>query len=367
MKMLTKETINQQPKHSSSFTTFGFDYFPSHCQTLAIAQDILTDLMRFRRASDPLTACTTSHCQECFGPHLSKLISAISQRQPITFVLPAFPGKSPNPAKVLGPLPDMAEKRALEFLQHLCNHIKLHYPPGAKIILCSDGRVFSDIVGMRDGDVTAYQNELSKIIVELSLSSISTFNLEELHEGLTFDQMREQLMKSHGEPLDVLKESVSRGGKSRDCSVDDKEMNRLYCGITRFLLEDAMFPGQKRSRTSIQKESRAKAYEVIQRSKAWGELIAAKFPDAVRLSIHPQSCGAKKLGIRLSDSTLRPDNWQTPWHGVAMDLGGRFVLIKRSQAEILGARLIYQMGRPSHYVLTDKNALSQFQRATHGP
>jgi L-tyrosine isonitrile synthase len=327
-----------------------------------ISRAILAELMRFRRASDPQTTCHTSPCQSCLAPHYSKIVSAITQREPITFILPAFPGKSPNPAKVLGPLPDMAERRALEFLQYLCDRIKQYYSPGARIILCSDGRVFSDVVGMRDEDVTAYREELSKMIVELGLASISTFNLEGLYDGLGFDQMRGQLMKQYGEPLDVLKASVSRGGKNQDCSVDDQEAHRLYCGITRFLFEDAMFPGQKQSRTAVQRECRLRAYEVIQRSKAWSELIEMRFPDAVRLSIHPQSCGARKLGIRL----IEPDHWQTPWHGVAVDVGGRFILLKRAHAETLGARLIHQEGRPSHYVLTDEAALSQLQGAEYG-
>ncbi|MFL5812963.1 MAG: L-tyrosine/L-tryptophan isonitrile synthase family protein [Bdellovibrionia bacterium] len=331
-------------------------------QAATVASEILTEVMRFRRISDSDMACTDSPCKKCSAPHLSKVISAVERGQPITFVLPAFPGKSPNPAKVLGPLPDMAERRALEFLQHLCDRIERSYAPGAQMILCSDGRVFSDVVGMRDHDVTAYQEELSQMIAELGLSSISTFNLEELYEDLSFDEMRAQLMEQYGEPLELLKSSVSRGGKTGDCSVDDKEAHRLYCGITRFLLEDAFCPGQTQSRTALQKECRIRAYEVIQRSKAWGELVEKRFPDAVRLSIHPQSCGAKKLGIRL----IEPDQWQTPWHGVAVDLGGRFVLLKRSQAEALGARLVTQSGRPSHYVLTAKDGHQPFQGVENG-
>lgn len=366
MVAFTEGTLNFELGYPSASSAFGYEQPPTTSKTPAIAKDILTDVMRFRRISGPQGACATSPCQECLSPHLSRIISAIAQGQPITFVLPAFPGKSPNPAKVLGPLPDMAERRALEFLQGLCDRIKRHHSSGARIILCSDGRVFSDAVGMRDNDVTAYQEELFKMIEGLGLTSISTFNLEELYEGLSFDQMRSQLMEQYGEPLDALKASVSRGGKAQDCSAEDKETNRLYCGITRFLVEDVMFPGQKQSRTSIQKECRSRAYEVIQRSKAWGELVEMQFPNAVRLSIHPQSCGAKKLGIRLSDFTLWPDNWQTPWHGVAVDVDGRFMLLKRTQAEALGARLVHQGGRPSHYVLTDERVLSQLQGGGYG-
>ncbi|MBL7543269.1 MAG: isocyanide synthase family protein [Bdellovibrionaceae bacterium] len=339
---------------SLSNSVDNFDYLKlgphsSPSSITAIAKKILLDVMQFRRTANPQHACDITTCEECSLPHLSKIISAITKAEPVTFVLPAFPGKSPNPAKVLGPLPDMAERCALEFLQYLCDRIKQYYAPGGRIVLASDGRVFSDIVGMREDDVTNYQNEISDMIGSLGLNSISTFNLEELYHGKNFNDMRAQLMETFGESIESLKASVLRG-KSKDSSIDDQEAHRLYLGITRFLVEDSLYPGQTQSRSSIQKESRIRAYAVIQRSKAWGELVERQFPDAVRLSIHPQSCGAKKLGIRL----IEPDNWATPWHGVAVQVDGRYLLLKRAQAEALGAHLVTRFGRPSHYVLMNK-------------
>lgn len=316
---------------------------PSLTKALAIAKKLLSDVMQYRRMTSNSHNCFSS-CEVCLAPHLGNVARAIRLQQPVTFVLPAFPGKSPNLAKVLGPLPDMAEERSLVFLQQLCDRIKLYHLPGAEIILCSDGRVFSDAVGLREEDVTAYQQEISRMIKKLGLHSISTFNLDDVYPGLNFDESRRELMREHGKSLELLKEMVS-AGKSETSSHDNKEAHRLYCGMTRFLSEDAAYPGQLRSRASIQKESRVRAYEVIQRSNAWSELIALKFPFAVRLSIHPQVCGAKKLGIRLIDA----DNWMTPWHGVAVEVKGTFQLVKRSQAEALGAKLIHVDGRPSHY------------------
>lgn len=349
---------------SQKYETHSYDtancqehsYNRSQSSVIMTARKILADVMQFRRVSDPHMACDVSTCEECTSPHLPKIISAVSKGEPVEFVLPAFPGKSPNLAKVLGPLPDMAERCALEFLQHLCDRIKQYYTPGGKIILCSDGRVFSDVVGMRDDDVTKYQDEISKMIETLGLSSISTFNLEELYNGESFDEMRTHLMNNFGESIELLKASVSRG-KNSDSSIEDQESHRLYLGITRFLVEDSMYPGQTQSRSRLQKESRVRAYAVIQRSKAWGELVERQFPDAVRLSIHPQSCGSKKLGIRL----IEPDNWATPWHGVAVLVSGRFLLLKRSQAEAMGAHLVIRFGRPSHFVVTNKEELLKLQ------
>jgi L-tyrosine isonitrile synthase len=334
---------NLAPTHTASLNPFVS--IPNRIETpVTLAREILGDVMQFRRMVSPDAACTPSSCHSCFAPHLQKVVSAILRRKPITFVLPAFPGKSPNPEKVLGTLPDMAERRALEFLNHLCNRVKRFYEPGARIILCSDGRVFSDIVGMPEEAVTAYQRELDGIIEELELHNISTFNLDELGElgepagEKDFVVLREELMKRFGQPLESLREKVRVGG----------EAQRMYLGITRFLFEDSIHAGQTKSRTAIQKDAKVRAYQVIQRSNAWTELIAERFPEAVRLSIHPQTCGSAKLGIQL----LGTDSWMTPWHGVAVDTGTAFVLMKRSEAEKLSAELVHDsQGRASHYKL----------------
>jgi pyoverdine/dityrosine biosynthesis protein Dit1 len=317
--------------------------------------------MRFRRISGIKKLCATSICEACFAPHLRKVVSAIEEQKPITFVLPAFPAKSPNSAKVLGILPDMAEQLALEFLNNLCQKIQKIYSPGAHIILCSDGRVFNDVVGIRDIDVTDYQQALFLLIKEMSFNSISTYNLNDLYPSLDFNQMRYLLMEKYGESFEVFKDAVRKGSKM-SCSIENEEIHRQYCGITRFLVEDAIRPGQSFSRNALQKACRNRAYIIIQRSRAWSAVIAEQFPHAVRLSIHPQTCGSSKLGIRL----IEAEAWMTPWHGVAVDVGGNFVLLKRAQAEKLGARLVHRKGRPSHYELIDKQKLSKFHGVLYG-
>lgn len=330
------------------------DFEPINAPATETAERILAEFMNFRRVPKSSDLCGDVGCQTCSSLHLPKVISSVSRNEPVTFVLPAFPGKSPNSEKVLGHLPDYAEQLSLNFLGNLCRRIKEYYQPGVKIILCSDGRVFSDVVGMRESNVTAYQIELDKLIKKMALSDITTFNLDDFYEELSFSQMRDELMKRYGKSLDFLKHKVRSGAKT-SASPDEREANSMYCGITRFLFEDAIYSGQTKSRTAIQKESRSRAYEVIRRSNAWSELIAERFPEAVRLSIHPQACGSRKLGIRL----IGNETWMTPWHGVAVETKTGYVLLKRSEAEALNAKLIYcSNGHPSHYQLTAGQSLS---------
>lgn len=281
--------------------------------------------------------CVSRPCDSCVEVHRRRVMWFVTRGVPVEFVLPAFPAKSPNRSKVLGATPDMAERLSLEFLGAVCDRIRKIYRHGARIIVCSDGRVFSDLVGVGDSDVTRYQVELREMIGGIGPGSLCLFSLDDVYPGCAHAMMRRVLMGRYGEDLEVFKRQVHAGG----------DPLAFYRGIIRFLVEDADSPDYRGSRAALQRACRERAYGVIQRSKAWGKLVAQRFPDAVRLSIHPQPCGSTKLGVHLMATS---DNWLTPWHGTAVDVGGRFVLLKRCQAEALGAELVYVDGRPSHYL-----------------
>ncbi len=306
-----------------------------------IARRVMELVLRHQRKGDRTGTCAQLPCPACRDAHLARVERYVAAGEPVRFVLPAFPGKSPNTAKVLGVLPDMAERLALEFLGGLTARIREVYAPGAEILICSDGRVFGDAVGIADAHITAYQDELRRLIAALPRpGGIGLFTLEDVPElaGLGHDRRREVLAERWAEPLEQLRKRVRAG-----------EDVALYRAMTRFLFEDGNTPAYTGSRAALQRDARARAYTVMQRSKAWGDLLAERFPGAVRLSIHPQPCGADKLGIHL---VATPDNWLTPWHSVALDTGdGDWVLVKRADAERRGARPVRVAGRTSHYAL----------------
>jgi pyoverdine/dityrosine biosynthesis protein Dit1 len=322
-----------------------------------IAREILRLVLRYQRPSKS-SGCRPP-CERCLSYHHARVARYVEQGRPVELVLPAFPGKSPNRHKVLGTLPDMAEWLSLEFLQRLSCWIAEIYSPGARIVICSDGRVFSDLVRIADLDITAYQAGIRHMLEGLHATvggasnaksspqarPLELFNLDDEHEVTDYDEMRRHLVATYGEPLEKIQADVRAGG----------EPLSLYRGITRFLLDDRSDNEPGASRTALQKECRRLAYGVIQRSKAWGGLVVKKFPHALRLSIHPQACSFEKIGIHMLETA---DNWLTPWHGVAVDVGGRFVLMRRSQAEELRATLVWQDGAPSHYVAPDGAGLA---------
>lgn len=308
---------------------------PDAAQT-ATAERILRTLFRHRRLH--AGACAEQPCEQCLGLHLPKVRRFVVNHEPVHLLLPAFPAKSPNTSKVLGTLPDMAEELALRFLEGVCREIAEFYPPGARVTVCSDGRVFSDLVGVREAEVTEYGREIAAMLARLGAESLDTLNLEDLFDINDKDTLRAQLCEHYAEPLAAIEERVRTYERHR----------ALFNGIHRFLFEDRVLIEPDKSRNRLRNECRERALRVIQRSEAWGRLIQECFPTALRLSIHPQPPHSEKIGILLGDAE---DAWLTPWHGVALKTGAGFKLVRRHEAEALGAQVVRRDGRASHYEL----------------
>jgi L-tyrosine isonitrile synthase len=301
-----------------------------------VTENIMLILRARCRTSSSKRTCNHLDVTNCFDLQKSKIKKLVELGLPITFILPAFPAKSPNIEKTGGVLPDLGEYIALNQLHEMCKKINIMYPPGAHIIICSDGRVFNDLVMVSDINVNAYSQSIKKIIEENNLNHLSTFSLDEVYCDLSFENMRNEIVKHFGENLNVIKNKVK----------EQESVKLLFNGIHRFIYEDQLIHFSSISKNKIRQKSKEIAYKVIQRSNAWSKLLEIKFPDFVRLSIHPQSCGSEKFGIILVESK---DVWATPWHRVVLKNKNSYQLIKRKEAELLGAQPVFMSNQFSHY------------------
>lgn len=302
-----------------------------------VARRVAKLLLRHRKVLRTGPEDPTTPDEQSIALQLPKLQYYISQGQPIHLILPAFPAKSPNPHKVLGKLPDLGEEIALTFLQSLCEDIRQVYAPGVRLSICADGRVFADLVQVSDADVSAYNDALKQQLQQLGTTNLDVLNLEDLLTTSSFDEARAWIISQYGEPLAELKARVR----------DTEHHRALFNGIHRFVSEDNLALAPEKSKNRVKEESKEIAYEVVRRSNAWTRLLAQEFPHAVRLSIHPQHPHSDKIGLRI---TRAVDDWLTPWHGVVVLRDNDYVLMKRSQAEDVGAELVLKDGRPSHFV-----------------
>lgn len=299
------------------------------------ARILLDRILRRRRVLPGVPAEPTEAARVL---HLPVIQAFVDESEPVQLVLPAFPAKAPNPAKVLGKLPDLAESLALGSLASLLDEIGEAHAPGARLVIASDGHVFADVVGVSDADVLAYRRELERMIADLGDARIRVFGLEDAFGTKSPAAARKLLLDAYAQPAEAIRERAKRS-PAHAAQLD---------GIHRFLFEDEVVRRPDLSRTQARKATRERAAEVVRRSDAWGHLVAAAFPRAVRLSIHPQPDVSAKIGISL---LATDDCWLTPWHGVAVVGGAEARLMHRSDAEELGAALVVEDGRATHMEL----------------
>ena len=214
---------------------------PDTRATHRISAAILELLLPHHRSTDRAPATPAS-----FGHQLRRIAGFVREGEPVVFTLPGFPCKSPNPAKVLGHLPDQSERLSLSFLHTLCADIARTYPPGAHVVICSDGHVFGDLIHVPDAHIDAYADELRALIRESDLSHLSVFDLRDVLGDLPHDTKRAHVHDHHAPTLEALRAEVR----------SDAPALALYRGITRFLVEDtAEFTG---SRSALQRAGRAR-------------------------------------------------------------------------------------------------------------
>ncbi|MFP5387544.1 MAG: L-tyrosine/L-tryptophan isonitrile synthase family protein [Bacteriovoracia bacterium] len=272
-------------------------------------------------------------------PLLTRMEEKLRQGEEFLFILPAFPAKSPSPEKTQGELPDLGEVVALQNLQKLCDRLAAVNPAGARIVICSDGRVFSDVVNVSDESIDRYNEGITSIISEYNLTSLSVFAMDDLYPGRRPEELREILLTFYAISIEEVRDRV----------LTDENYKKLFNGIHRFLFEDELALRSQLSRNLIYRETKLKAYELLRRSDAWSCLLNDHFPDTLRLSIHPHPVSHEKFGIKLVPG---PGKWATPWHNVIVKKGNAFELMHKKEVQRLSSVLKFEKDKYAYFEVT---------------
>lgn len=238
--------------------------------------------------------------QGCFELR-QKLLQIIQTSQPITFTLVGFPFKSGNKeTKVIGDLPDLAERLALEKLHKFMEEISRVYTYGAKISIYTDGLAFFDQLDVPLEKVTGYEKALKQLAADLPLISIMT--CQDLFPDLSPEVIHANI-KSH--PMSF--KELSPAGK-------DVLSKRL-------LME---FDSSKGRAFLKERSFDQITTELDRRSQQINHIYKNKFPPAIHFSVHYKKDIGGKVGISLSEGYV------SPWHGVAvLKKDGSFIIIPK--------------------------------------
>ncbi|XEV04360.1 hypothetical protein FSHL1_009647 [Fusarium sambucinum] len=318
-------------------------------EALETSTKILDIIGRYRMKQDEHVCSQSDQSALRF---IALIYTHVKAGNPVPLCLPAFPFKSPNSSsKTLGKLPDKGEEIALAHLNGLCNAIGDVYTPGAKLTIISDGLVYNDLLGVPDRDVWAYGETLRSLAAEKEFHNITFSRLRDLVEIDLPQELDEMTYVANASNFRrALLNTFSKPGWSWDQvrQLDDQCMT--YRGYIKFLQTDleTVYPvGEGRTKSKYKRGIEYIAKQMMARGDAFANAVRQKYPDHVRLSIHP-STGAHKLSVSL----LPTDSiYTTPWHcSVAYRLDGTIRTGMRSEFDSDDTlELVYDNGRPSHY------------------
>ncbi|KAI1752712.1 Clavaminate synthase-like protein [Xylaria castorea] len=279
----------------------------------------------------------------------AQIKKALEREAPIELVIPAFPFKSSNRSKkVLGPLPDEAERLSLLHLNGLCLAIKDAADSDTYLTIVSDGITYNDILGVSDKEVWQYGQQLRKMAEQNHCHYIRFSRICDLfgaeHESGKLDEA--VYLARVSEYRNLLEANTPSGFDVLDAIANDLDISKTYKGYKKFLVSERD-NRTNRSRSQTERENSSIAKEMIVRGKAFAETVKHRYPDSVRLSIHPSNDRAK-----VSITMLPQDNEivMTPWHGaVVRDANGRSSMSHAILVPAMTHDVVYVDGRPSYF------------------
>ncbi|KAL4145591.1 hypothetical protein PRNP1_013258 [Phytophthora ramorum] len=262
----------------------------------------------------------------------------IEQRAPITLVLPSFPFKSPNSIdKVLGKLPDRAEELSMERLERFCCEVEEAYPPGCKMVIFSDGRVFNDLLGVSLSDLRAFEDELVEMVKRAG------------HTHIYFDSM-DNYVKNVEDPIPEILERFNVLHMDFNARIKtEPAIRNTYCSFCKFLERDLASQWVGMSRTAMKRSCGKIAKQMMHRNVGFSALVDDSYPDALRISIHQYNNAGPKFGIHLiPQKSGKP---RTPWHSVICeDIDGTVHAMDLKDVDTSTYDLVYKHGRKWGYV-----------------
>jgi len=263
-----------------------------------------------------------------------KLNVFVSQNKPILFSIMGFPMKSTNTRdKVLGTLPDMAEEATLANFDAFNLAVKSVYEPGIIVTIASDGFAFSDVLGVSENTVDAYQ-EISTDMI--GSAPVRILNLRDFYDRTsTINTLQGKLTSQFG----ITEEELSRR------ILLDADVNTLYRGMLRFMEEEIAyldFP----SKNQQAKRAKILTREMMLRNEAYSGLVRANLGDHIRLSMHPSINNGVKYSFKLINS---PNAHHSAWHAALVVDKGVFSTMHRKDAIAAGHELIMKDGRPYYF------------------
>lgn len=203
---------------------------------------------------------------------------------------------------------------------------------------------------MPDRDVWAYGETLRELAVAKGYKNICFSRLRDLVSINVPDQLDEMTYVANASNF---RRALLNAFASPDWNWEEFSKNEDVCltyrGYIKFLETDLalVYPLTTRSKSKYRQGIKYIAQQMLARGEAFANAVKQKYPDYVRLSIHP-STGAAKLSVSPLPTT---SSFTTPWHcSVAFKLDGTMLSGMRADFENDEKfEMVHENDRPSYF------------------
>lgn len=239
---------------------------------------------------------------------MNKVTFAYNKKSILEFIIPAFPGKSPNPKSSFSILPDNTEFLAVNTIEKFIDDINTIYPFGCKVNIIHDGHFFIKL------NITRSEKELNDYIDFFRNNISQNINSITIYDLMGSSDFECAYQKFIDDYYSISNFECDSNILSKEILFTKFEFKNNLCDINT-------------SKNQIQLRAKAVAKESLKIKAALSKLIDDNFYNCIRLSVHFQTSKSNKMGLKLIPKAI---NKGTPWfYVVYKSPNGNIILGKK--------------------------------------
>lgn len=276
------------------FKYYGFEEEQENNIIIPIIKEKLNELKNIKTVVNKILTYSYGMNNNTLEKILYKKVQeAYEKKEKLNFVIPAFPGKSPNKNSCFSHLPDYTENISINSIKAFIKEINKVYKFKCTFTIIHDGHYFIKLgITRSEEELNDYINEIRKSLPR-DIKSKTIYDLMGTRDfNIAYNKFAEKYMNC---------EKIDNNGLSNEIV------------FTKYEFFDKIY-NVSSSKNQIQIWAKKIAKNSLLIKRAVNNLIEDIYPNSIRLSVHYQEENSKKMGFKMIPNAV---NKGTPWFYVA--------------------------------------------------
>lgn len=253
-------------------------------------------------------------------------------KEGVTFALPSFPFKIPNPMKVAHRNLDAGELLCLRRLHYINSIVQMLMDVPSSFVIISDGKIYSDICDIDASEYKQYTSDARRAIAKMGLA-------DELKYVDMLDTVIGDRLEEYQDTLNVVSTEIAKWWeKNRETARVKYLISNMSANVNTFtedyslmrscgngVIPDALW-NQYKKLVNDKAESKAREFMCKLVTLRIMDAVPNRYPGSVRATVHPKE---GQFGIHLVNAST----FVFPWQGTTLrKTGDKFRVVPTQTA-----------------------------------